>query len=934
MANDRSVKSIIGSLERRSGLVIISALVATYLLAIPMTLMSNDEYASQDPAGEVFDLQDDINNRFEAPFHQSLVIAEARDGDILTQAAMWELYQNSQRLVEEDSQGLLAPDGLPQQPYLYTLYDPDTNRQTIGILGSMAYAVQQTLINDPRLNTTLERATNDQVKIAVHRVLSDPGSEGLKAFLAEDSLSERRIVSNEEIDYWTSPATIFGIFSDNKKLGGGTFQIGVGGGETIENKERFNRNVQGVLRGDQVHYRLWGVAIDVNLESADQGQIAGIFIMLTVIAAVLVMWISLRSYWAMALTGAGLGVLIVWLKGISVLIGLKGGLVIDLIVPIAMISLGVDFAVHAIRRYQEESRAGLKPGRALAVGLSGVMGALLLAMFSDSLAFLSNASSNIEAVIHFGIAAAIATASSFIILGIVVPLSLMRIDRMQSVASTSPSPGVQFLRLGSGISSAVLFGSAVILLIAVSKVLGLALLTVTGLLFLVVPAAFIYRKYRGDPDPAKIENVQVASSHRWLSATPVVEGLVTRLVKWTPAVLIAAALLTGLAIWLALKLEPTFDVEDFFDHSSDFVVSLDKLDTHVGTKAGEPGKIYIKGDLTDPAALSDIDNFITGLTKIPEVARFGDNEVMTGEHAISLIRDVTSNEFARSMVVRNSDVSITDSNGDGIPDTKDQVKAIYDFITEQGVPLNTETLRFNPSQVKQVLYHDPTGIEENVTILDVPIVGSREQANVASAEKALSTRLNALEANPAISVAGITGSPFTRDAQLRAATSTLQTSIPIAAAGAFLLLLIAMRSVRYAFVTIIPIGLVVTWLYGLMYVAGFALNFVTATIGAVSVGVGIDYSIHMTERFREELRHTSDRVQALRKAARNTGVALVASAASSIVGFTILGFAPMPMFASYGQLTAIMIFLALTASLVVLPPLLFLVTPSPNQAPD
>ena len=266
--------------------------------------------------------------------------------------------------------------------------------------------------------------------------------------------------------------------------------------------------------------------------------------------------------------------LIVWLKGISVLIGLKGGLVIDLIVPIAMISLGVDFAVHAIRRYQEESRAGLKPGRALAVGLSGVMGALLLAMFSDSLAFLSNASSNIEAVIHFGIAAAIATASSFIILGIVVPLSLMRIDRMQSVASTSPSPGVQFLRLGSGISSAVLFGSAVILLIAVSKVLGLALLTVTGLLFLVVPTAFIYRKYRGDPDPAKIENVQVASSHRWLSATPVVEGLVTRLVKWTPAVLIAAALLTGLAIWLALKLEPTFDVEDFFDHSSDFVVTV------------------------------------------------------------------------------------------------------------------------------------------------------------------------------------------------------------------------------------------------------------------------------------------------------------------------------------------------------------------------
>ena len=53
----------------------------------------------------------------------------------------------------------------------------------------------------------------------------------------------------------------------------------------------------------------------------------------------------------------------------------------------------------------------------------------------------------------------------------------------------------------------------------------------------------------------------------------------------------------------------------------------------------------------------------------------------------------------------------------------------------------------------------------------------------------------------------------------------------------------------------------------------------------------------------------------------------MASAASSIVGFTILGFAPMPMFSSFGFLTAIIISLALAASLVVLPSLLLLVTP-------
>ena len=135
-----------------------------------------------------------------------------------------------------------------------------------------------------------------------------------------------------------------------------------------------------------------------------------------------------------------------------------------------------------------------------------------------------------------------------------------------------------------------------------------------------------------------------------------------------------------------------------------------------------------------------------------------------------------------------------------------------------------------------------------------------------------------------------------------------------------------MRSVKYSVVTVIPIGLVVAWLYGIMSVAGFALNFVTAMIGAISIGVGIDYSIHMTERFREELGRNASRIQALARAARGTGVALVASAASSVVGFTIMGFAPMPMFASYGQLTAVMITLALLAALVVLPSLLMRVT--------
>jgi predicted RND superfamily exporter protein len=274
-------------------------------------------------------------------------------------------------------------------------------------------------------------------------------------------------------------------------------------------------------------------------------------------------------------------------------------------------------------------------------------------------------------------------------------------------------------------------------------------------------------------------------------------------------------------------------------------------------------------------------------------------------------------------------VQITDDNDDGIPDSQAQIEASYTYMLDKGIHISEGTPIYTAGQIQQVFFHDPVGIED-VTLLTVSIPGSREQQNVTAAFNSLTEDSIVLSGSPAITYVGLTGSPITRKAQLEATTKTLQRSLPIAAVATLILLLITMRSFRYALITIVPIGLVVTWLYGLMYLTGFALNYVTATIGAVSLGVGIDYSIHMTERFREEMRRSSSRLQALRQAANGTGIALLGSAASSIVGFAIMGFTPMPMFSAFGILTALMIFLALVASLMVLPSLLLLVTPK-NQ---
>lgn len=86
------------------------------MLVIPLVLMGNDEPASEDPVGEVFGLRDDINQRFAPSVHGTSYIVESRSGDILTQAPLWELYQNQQQLKEDDRRGVLAPEGLPNQP--------------------------------------------------------------------------------------------------------------------------------------------------------------------------------------------------------------------------------------------------------------------------------------------------------------------------------------------------------------------------------------------------------------------------------------------------------------------------------------------------------------------------------------------------------------------------------------------------------------------------------------------------------------------------------------------------------------------------------------------------------------------------------------------------------------------------------------------------
>ena len=242
---------------------------------------------------------------------------------------------------------------------------------------------------------------------------------------------------------------------------------------------------------------------------------------------------------------------------------------------------------------------------------------------------------------------------------------------------------------------------------------------------------------------------------------------------------------------------------------------------------------------------------------------------------------------------------------------------------QRGVYNENGEMIFTPESIYNILRKSENSY---VTQMIIGIPGTRDLRQISKAWKSLNSDFNHFENQSSIKKFGITGSPFTRKEQLEATTKSLQRSIPIAAISALLVLTIAMRSFKYALITVIPIGLVVAWLYSIMQLLGFGLNLVTSTIGAISIGIGIDYSIHITQRFREEISKNSNVNHVLKTTINGTGIALLGSAASSVVGFLIMGFAPMPLFASFGILTAIMILMSLLAALLVLPTLLLITT--------
>lgn len=183
---------------------------------------------------------------------------------------------------------------------------------------------------------------------------------------------------------------------------------------------------------------------------------------------------------------------------------------------------------------------------------------------------------------------------------------------------------------------------------------------------------------------------------------------------------------------------------------------------------------------------------------------------------------------------------------------------------------------------------------------------------------------------------------FTDDGELRLSGRSLinaQTTSDVAASSiqstaivaiVILIMLVSIHTIRQkdlqqgfarGFVSWIPLMMVVGWVYGIMGYTGYQINPQTVTIGALSLGLGVDYAVHFTIRLEEEVEHNPSGGQRVwvENASATTGRAMWGAALTTAGGFSVLNLSALLPLRLFGQAFVVAITLALLSSLILLP---------------
>ncbi len=253
----------------------------------------------------------------------------------------------------------------------------------------------------------------------------------------------------------------------------------------------------------------------------------------------------------------------------------------------------------------------------------------------------------------------------------------------------------------------------------------------------------------------------------------------------------------------------------------------------------------------------------------------------------------------------NKTFTTADTDGNGVPDKN--LKKVYDGLYAAA-----------PDQAAGVIYRD--GGNYKALRVAISVKGSASSSAVTTQMRDVADSFdNGLEATA-------TGQAIVFEIVQDRLLDTVVESLVITMLAVFLFLMLIYRitegSATLGAVTLLPVLFSVAWILGTMYLLGMPFNVLTGMITSLTVGLGVAYSIHLSERYNVELERQGSVWEAMETCLTGTGGALLGSAATTVGGFGVLAFAIFPALQQFGIITALTIIYAFFASVWVLPSLL------------
>jgi predicted RND superfamily exporter protein len=326
---------------------------------------------------------------------------------------------------------------------------------------------------------------------------------------------------------------------------------------------------------------------------------------------------------------------------------------------------------------------------------------------------------------------------------------------------------------------------------------------------------------------------------------------------------------------------------------SDYTVAgtLDFLEDNFEATQQDSATIYWETGMTRDSALAEIQR----AGRDPPSAILSDGRQADAQSIVSVIRSrAASDPEFRRLVNRH------DADGDGVPDRN--LREVYDYLLDSSSRSTALSYLAEDYRSTRVVYSLSADASQAEIDRDARAVADRYRGDATA-----------------------TGQTIVFQAVSDLILESALTSLVIALVGASIYLVIIYQvfegSWSLGLANVVPIFVTVAAVAGSMRYFGVPFNALTATILAVTIGLGIDYSVHVTHRFADE-RERRDLLPALDRTVRGTGGALLGSMLTTVSGIGVLALAVFPAIGQFGILTGLSVFYAFLASVVVLPAVL------------